>query len=338
MTLYTRSNKAGASLYAQTTINGKREKYCTETNNKELAKKRAEKHFASLLLGLEAKTSKRSQELNMEQLEAAYPKLAPEIAENTRKDNVQTLKHVLSIVGPAKDIMNAKLWSIYKANKLEGLTNSKKASCLRSLRSSETKIRSIFRKDLRPLYGNLPKPLVDWLDSPKTKAPPVSYEMPPQSLIDKTWEKSKALAKLAPNAHAAFIMAITAGLRAAEIKAFNLNWLNGKRLTVPAFENDFQTKSKRSRVIPVGEAFVKYAKEGITEEDLRVFNRWLKQGECGWTTYKGIHEMRKLYGAQIATGYGLYVAQKLLGHTDPKITSDYYAALCSIPDVEVREQ
>ena len=48
--------------------------------------------------------------------------------------------------------------------------------------------------------------------------------------------------------------------------------------------------------------------------------------------------MRKLYGAQIATGYGLYVAQKLLGHTDPKITSDYYAALCSIPNVEVREQ
>ena len=48
--------------------------------------------------------------------------------------------------------------------------------------------------------------------------------------------------------------------------------------------------------------------------------------------------MRKLFGAQIATGYGLYVAQKLLGHTDPKITSDYYAALCSIPDVKVREQ
>ena len=56
------------------------------------------------------------------------------------------------------------------------------------------------------------------------------------------------------------------------------------------------------------------------------------------TTYKGVHEMRMLYGAQIATGYGLYVAQKLLGHTDPKITSDYYAALCSIPDVQVREE
>ena len=54
-------------------------------------------------------------------------------------------------------------------------------------------------------------------------------------------------------------------------------------------------------------------------------------------TYKGVHEMRKLYGAQNATGYGLYVARKLLGHTDPKITSDYYAALCSIPDVEMRK-
>ena len=337
MTFYTRSKKAGASLYAQSYVGGKRVKFCTDTSDRKLAKERAEKHFASLLLQTEPRNTKVQQTLNMEQVEASYPRLAPEVSENTRNDNLQTLRYVHSLVGSHKDIMTIKLWSDYKATKLEGLDNQKKASCLRSLRSSETKIRSIFRKDLRPLYGSLPKPLIEWLDSPKTKAPPVSYTMPPQQLIDKTWEESKKLAELSPNAHAAFIMAITAGLRKGEIEAFRSSWLNGKRLTIPAFDNNFQTKSRKSRVVPVGEAFIKFAKEGITDDDCRVLNRWLKQ-TVGWTTYKGVHEMRKLYGAQIATGYGLYVAQKLLGHTDPKITSDYYAALCSIPDVEVREQ
>jgi hypothetical protein len=51
MTLYTRSNKVGATWYAEERVNGIREKHCTGTNNKAEAKKVAEKHFAGVLLG-----------------------------------------------------------------------------------------------------------------------------------------------------------------------------------------------------------------------------------------------------------------------------------------------
>tara|TARA_S200002703_G_scaffold154249_1_gene156736 strand:- start:5969 stop:6979 length:1011 start_codon:yes stop_codon:yes gene_type:complete len=336
MTFYTRSKKAGASLYAQSYVNGKREKFCTDTPDRKLAKERAEKHFASLLLKSQPEDSKTPQTLNMGQLEASYPKLALDINADTREANLKALRHVQSF-GDCSGIMSVSLWSDYKVSKLTGVEGAEKASRLRSLRSTETKIRSIFRKDIRNLYGKLPTPLAEWLETKKTKAPPVSYTMPPKALIDKTWEKSVELSFLAPKAHAAFIMAITAGLRAGEIQAFQSHWLQDGKVHVPANENTFQAKSKRARTIPVGEAFIKYCQEGITSADIKAANTWLKQS-VGWTTHKGVHEMRKLYGAQIATGYGLYVAQKLLGHTDPKITSDYYAALCTIPDVKVREK
>ena len=62
---------------------------------------------------------------------------------------------------------------------------------------------------------------------------------------------------------------------------------------------------------------------GISEEDLRVFNRWLKQGEYGWTTYKGIHDIRKLYGAQIvqATGSSPRSCWATLIQKSPRITT-----------------
>ena len=44
-----------------------------------------------------------------------------------------------------------------------------------------------------------------------------------------------------------------------------------------------------------------------------------------------------LTGLRLATGYGLYVAERLLGHSDPSVTADYYADLCEVPKVVVRK-
>jgi integrase len=347
MTLYTRSNKVGATWYAEERVNGIREKHCTGTNNKAEAKKVAEKHFAGVLLGVETpKQSKRSQRLDMEQLEASYPVFAADCEESTREGNINSLKAVRKEAGVNDpSIMSPETWVKYKAIKLEGKKGEQKASALRSLRSCETKIRSLFRKDIRPLYGNLPEKLVQFLSQPKTKAPPVSYTLPPKALIDRTWELSRELAAMAPKSHAAFIMAITGGLRVKEIKAYKKAWVNGcdskllkpkPELTIPGSESLFQTKSRKSRTIPLGEVFLSVACEGITEHDIESLNKWMKD-KVGWTTQKGCHELRKLYGAQVATGYGLYVAQRLLGHSDPSVTAAYYADLCEVPRVEVRE-
>ena len=62
------------------------------------------------------------------------------------------------------------------------------------------------------------------------------------------------------------------------------------------------------------------------------------KNKVGWTTQKGAHELRKLYGAQISHRLrGLYVAERLLGHRDPSVTAGYYADLCEVPKVVVRE-
>jgi len=347
MTLYTRSNKVGATWYAEERVNGTREKHCTGTSNKVEAKKIADKHFAGVLLGVETPNkSKRSQRLDMEQLEASYKVFAADCEASTREGNINSLKAVRKEAGiDDPSIMSPETWVKYKAIKLEGKKGAAKASALRSLRSCETKIRSLFRKDIRPLYGNLPEKLVTFLSQPKTKAPPVSYTLPPKALIDRTWELSKELAALAPKAHAAFTMAITGGLRVKEILGYKQDWVSGcdyklipaePVLSIPGSENLFQTKSRKSRTIPLGEAFLATACEGITESDISTLNTWMKS-RVGWTTQKGAHELRKLYGAQVATGYGLYVAQRLLGHSDPSVTAAYYADLCEVPRVVVRE-
>lgn len=342
MTLYTRSPKAGATWYAEERVNGVREKFCTKTSNKAEAKKAAEKHFAGVLLGVETPNkSKRSQKLDMEQLEASYSVFAADCEESTRDGNINSLKAARREAGvDDPSIMSPETWALYKAKKLKGKQGEEKASALRSLRSCETKIRSLFRKDIRPLYGNLPEKLVQFLSQPKTKAPPVSYTLPPKALIDKTWELSKELAVLAPKSYAAFIKAVTGGLRVKEIKAYKKAWVNGcdskPELTIPGSESLFQTKSRKSRTIPLGEVFLSVACEGITEHDIEALNKWMKD-KVGWTTQKGAHELRKLYGAQVATGYGLYVAQRLLGHSDPSVTAAYYADLCEVPRVVVRE-
>ena len=60
-------------------------------------------------------------------------------------------------------------------------------------------------------------------------------------------------------------------------------------------------------------------------------NAWLRG--IGWQRRQGLHELRKFYGAMIATASGnLYEAQKLLGHVDVNTTRDTYAALLSAPD------
>ncbi len=67
------------------------------------------------------------------------------------------------------------------------------------------------------------------------------------------------------------------------------------------------------------------------DEHHRTLARWLrKQGiEDG----KPCHVLRKQFGSYVATAFGLYQAQKVLGHSSPKVTSDYYAGLVELPEI-----
>ena len=43
--------------------------------------------------------------------------------------------------------------------------------------------------------------------------------------------------------------------------------------------------------------------------------------------------MRKEFGSYVATSFSLFHAQKLLGHSSPNVTSDDYAGLTALPEL-----
>ena len=63
----------------------------------------------------------------------------------------------------------------------------------------------------------------------------------------------------------------------------------------------------------------------------RVLAAWLR--ERGIDDERPCHRMRKEFGSYVATSFGLFHAQRMLGHSSPKVTSDYYAGLTELPDL-----
>ena len=81
---------------------------------------------------------------------------------------------------------------------------------------------------------------------------------------------------------------------------------------------------------PVGK---KYAEGYRRPEVLRIAIRWLLARGVDVEKVKGkpLQRLRKQFGSEIATTFGLFPAMKMLGHGSHKITSDYYAGQTSQP-------
>lgn len=66
----------------------------------------------------------------------------------------------------------------------------------------------------------------------------------------------------------------------------------------------------------------------------RRLSQWFNS--LGWPFEKKAHEMRRWFGAQIATQTGsIFAAQRLLGHSRAETTDQYYADLVSMPDYNI---
>ena len=59
-----------------------------------------------------------------------------------------------------------------------------------------------------------------------------------------------------------------------------------------------------------------------------------------WLRLRGIedakpcHLLRKQFGSYVASSFGLFHAQKFLGHSSPAVTESYYARLTNLPQLE----
>lgn len=167
-----------------------------------------------------------------------------------------------------------------------------------------------------------------------------------------------------PCAYCAILLALGLGLRANEIDKARWSWLkfgaNEDCFLEIREETDFKPKGGTMRLIRIpanvrieleksrtdlGSPYILGGQESMSVkengwgyrcgETLRVVNTWLRERgvESEETRGNPLHRLRKQFGSHVATEFGLFAAQKLLGHSSPTVTAKYYAAQTELPEL-----
>lgn len=169
------------------------------------------------------------------------------------------------------------------------------------------------------------------------------YERPPQNEVDSILAAAAQLETEAPELYAVFLLVYPVAMRATEAAWARLDWLvdtgNGWEMRIPV-SAEFQTKSGRSRAVPVhpdvvralqaqaarsGTGYILPGASPTARDNLvaRVFSEWMHN--AGWKRRKAAQELRALMGCRWFTEQGAEVAQALLGHKSVATTCQYYA-------------
>lgn len=164
------------------------------------------------------------------------------------------------------------------------------------------------------------------------------------------------------DAYTLLLLELGLGLRRNEADKAEWGWFfddaKGRRFIEVRETAFFLPKSKQSRVIPVEEAlwtalqavksndrFVVDGPEPLPrdpEGELksavyrcdrahRTLVAWLRKK--GVDDPKPCHRLRKEFGSYVSTVFGLFHAQKFLGHSSPNVTAQYYAGLTELPSI-----
>lgn len=167
-----------------------------------------------------------------------------------------------------------------------------------------------------------------------------------------------------PEAYCAILLGLGLGLRANEIDKARWSWIKydskgdgfleivegidfkpkGGTLRVIRIPKELLeelTKSRRDMASPYilgGQASPSVEKNGWgyrCRETLRIVNAWLRARGVEADEIRGnpLHRLRKQFGSEVATSFGLFAAQKLLGHSSPTVTAKYYAAQTDLPEL-----
>jgi integrase len=165
-----------------------------------------------------------------------------------------------------------------------------------------------------------------------------------------------------PEAYLILLLELGLGLRRHESDKAEKDWFftgpKGRIFLEVKPTPFFTPKSKERRVIPAPAALYDELKRFFREDSQFIVpGREPKQYPAGrtpknlvyrcdvhhralakWLRLHGIkdpkpcHVLRKQFGSYVATSFSLYHAQKLLGHSSPQVTSDYYASLVELPE------
>ena len=167
-----------------------------------------------------------------------------------------------------------------------------------------------------------------------------------------------------PEAYCAILLGLGLGLRANEIDKSRWSCVKfdakGDAFLEIGNEVDFKPKGGSLRVIRIpkelheeltrsrldmaslyilgGKASKSVEKNGWgyrCREVIRIVNEWLRERGVDAEETRGnpLHRLRKQFGSEVATGFGLFAAQKLLGHSSPMVTAKYYAAQTELQEL-----
>ncbi len=168
-----------------------------------------------------------------------------------------------------------------------------------------------------------------------------------------------------PSSYAAIVLALACGLRANEIDKSRWSWFSfndgGECFLSVTEEDDFKPKGGSARIIKVPHSVydalvlarrekkspyilggerrtsdtIENAESYRCAKALHIAIVWLRERgiESGKMRGNPLHRLRKQFGSEVATHYGLFSAQKLLGHSSPTVTAKYYAAQTELPEL-----
>lgn len=232
----------------------------------------------------------------------------------------------------------------YKEQQLLGITdkleiNSKK----RTINSVFRNAKSIFSDHAMEAFPNKwdITGINDLKKEPFFRRVSKTYILPSVSLIEKTFNLYRKYIDRHPDKQIILGLALFFGLRRAEIAACRRSWISldsDKAIVSIKHESDFKPKggkdgftagrlSVAKSILNNSEGFDKLIKDSARKAERPLAEVILDLRKIGWTRAAPLHECRKLYGSYLASTQGLYVAQSYLRHSNPAVTSQYYASL-----------
>lgn len=336
---YRRNNDPQSPFYVQFSIDGVKIQYCTGRLTKDEAIVAGLKYKADIKTGKHTATIRKVLDI--------YEASSLGIKPKSIKSNVNQLKAILAVSGLDENSPVSSLTRdvvvLFQTRRMESATDAGSAAV--TANSMLRQARSIFCRRMLPSYDHLNLPDISrFMQHPFLREPRRQYQPPTSDAINALVESAKALKTDSPASYAAFLLEIYCGLRAGECIAARWDWIlagqanaEGKRvhyLCVPANV----TKGNGERKLPITQAIydelnaLRLGDYIVPQESFwarertvaRKLSKWLRTRVPGRKTN---HELRKMFGAMVATTQGLFFAQRALGHSDPKLTSRVYSGL-----------
>lgn len=308
--------KRGASYYFKKQIDGRRVQVCTGKNTiaaaREFLAKWEAQHCGQV-------------STSIAQLISVYKQSSKHLTRHTVASNVSSLRAVLRTLSLPE---SAPCWRLTR----EAAVNFQEARVAAG--RSPQGINSTLRQAKCVLRTRSELPLPDFagfLGVPRLRCIQRQWSPPNESVISQTQGALSTLAREDPQAWAAFVLAFYLGLRKSEVLNFDQSWIKDGYVVIG--DSSFTPKSGRARVVPIPPGLDLSGLPKVSDPAIRRLNKWLRSQ--GWDGRMAIHELRKYYGSQVTRQCGLFVAQRLLGHSEPSTTAASYAALLDLPKLDL---